>query len=286
MLKLLSEIYRGEMDVNSASKPYSYRWNETAPRSLIPGISDLELLYQVISKQYMNFVIPTHLSDRTNLVLGSKTDAERLTPRDFEEWQKKVFVVPPTQPLNPPTINSQLLQDVQNALFKNLKLRVSYKNQFGEFSSQVVCPVGIIDRAPFCYLIAFRDPEEQPSKRRKGPKPFMLHRILEATVLDTPFKLKSKFDLEKYVQEGRYIYGKGRQINLSFEIKRKAGHHITEAMLTKDQVVEEVDDRYIRISATVYADLSLYIWINGFGDQVRNVEGLPPFDELFSEDQN
>lgn len=285
MLKDLRQIYAVNIEVIDNTKPFSFKWDKNAPRSLIPGMTELELLVLDLTKRFLRPVVPDHLGKRRNDLLSVLPIQDQIHAKDLQEWKSKVYIVAPTQPLIPPEIDEKTLRDVQDSVMKGLKLRVHYRNQADRESQMLVSPAGIIDRQPFVYTIGFLSPsgtEYSINKNRSQVRALILSRMLSTSVTDEPVEIPRHFNLNEYVQEGRYLYGHGQQVELSFEIKKKAGNHIREAKLSEDQTCEEVDSKYYRFTATVFADLSIYTWVYGFGDQIRNIKGLPPFEELFS----
>lgn len=285
MLTTISDLYEPSLiDAIRTQKPYGYRWSRDAKKLLIPGMTEMEAVFIELAYKYLARLIPLHrpsaaYKDEASLVLkANKTDP------NIREWSNKVYLVHPTQPLIPPDIDDRILDTVEDCLFTNHYLRIVYRNQFGEESDIVVQPLALIDRAPFCYLVSFKLNEY--NEPVKDPHPYALHRIVQATSLANrgSFETPTDFDLAKYVEEERYVYGSGEKITITFDIKKKAGHHITEAQLSKDQQVEEIEKNgvaFYRIEAEVNNSLTTYVWLRGFGDQVENVKGLPDFESLF-----
>ncbi|MDN5844159.1 MAG: WYL domain-containing protein [Alcaligenaceae bacterium] len=77
-----------------------------------------------------------------------------------------------------------------------------------------------------------------------------------------------------YDDDGRFGFGEGQRIKLSFCISKSAGQHLLESRLSKDQKVVEHDD-YYAITATVIDSARLTWWLNGFGERVWDVTKYP-----------
>lgn len=58
------------------------------------------------------------------------------------------------------------------------------------------------------------------------------------------FERPKEFDLRKYDDDGRFGFGDGKRIRLSFHITREAGYHLLESPLSSDQQVKELQDHY------------------------------------------
>jgi predicted DNA-binding transcriptional regulator YafY len=98
-----------------------------------------------------------------------------------------------------------------------------------------------------------------------------LHRIHKARVTTFTFDRPKDFDLKKYDEDGRFGYGNGQRIKLSFEIKKEAGFHLLESKLSSDQEAVELVNDYA-ITATVVDSAMLDWWLLGFGDAVTVIE--------------
>ena len=124
-------------------------------------------------------------------------------------------------------------------------------------------PLGLAQQGPRLYLVC----------RYKGfdnERSLALHRIISAKASTTEFLRPKEFNLQKYDDDGRFGFGEGKKIHLTFKINKAAGQHLLESRLSADQQVTELADQY-EISATVVDTAQLDWWLRGFGKQVRNV---------------
>lgn len=262
-MEMLSEHFEIERD--DRNKPYGYRWKDRAKGLALPMLSAQESLLLTLAEQYLRNLLPANLMKsmesffvqaRTNLGTQANTRRER-------EWLSKVRVVSTTQPLLPPTIKPGVFEAVSNALYENRWLHVDYKNSAGKRSNTDVMPLGLAQQGPRLYLVCrFRDYDNERS--------LALHRISSAKALTLPFNRPGEFDLEKYDDDGRFGFGEGKRIRLSFRISRRAGLYLIESPLSADQQVTEVGDQ-LEISATVVDTAQLKWWLRGFGDQVSEI---------------
>ena len=96
-----------------------------------------------------------------------------------------------------------------------------------------------------------------------------------ATTLE--FKRPKDFDLAAYDDDGRFGFGEGRRVRLTFCISKDAGFHLLETPLSEDQTVTETDEHY-DICATVVDSAQLEWWLRGFGEELWDVrrEALDP----------
>jgi len=81
------------------------------------------------------------------------------------------------------------------------------------------------------------------------------------------FQRPKTFDLKRYDDDGRFGFGEGKQIRLTFRITKHAGEHLLESPLSRDQAVKDLGDTY-EISATVVQSELLKWWLRGFGKAI------------------
>jgi predicted DNA-binding transcriptional regulator YafY len=180
------------------------------------------------------------------------------------QWPGKVRVVATSQPLLAPAIEPGIFEAVCEALYANLWLQLTYKNAAGQQSDIEVMPLGLAQQGPRLYLVC----------RYKGfdnERMLALHRMRKARVTTFGFERPRGFDLKQFDDEGRFGYGEGKRIRLSFRIDKDAGQHLLETPLSADQKVKEIGCRY-EISATVMDTAMLDWWLRGFGKVVGQVK--------------
>ena len=262
-LETLTEHFEIERD--DRNKPYGYRWKEHARGLSMPVISEQESLLLILAEQQLKNLLPANLMRSMNGFFGQARAnlGAHATPTREREWLSKVRVVGTTQPLLPPRINDGVLEEVSMALYANCWLEVDYNNASGERSRKDVMPLGLAQQGARLYLVC----------RYSGydnERSLALHRIVSAKASTLTFERPSDFDLQKYDDDGRFGFGEGKRIALSFRIDKGAGLHLLESPLSLDQRFTESRDHYT-ISATVVESALLDWWLAGFGDQVSHV---------------
>ncbi|MCF8169265.1 MAG: WYL domain-containing protein [Rhodoferax sp.] len=262
-LEMLIEHFDIERD--DRSKPYGYRWKDRAKGLALPLLSEQESLLLTLAEQQLRTLLPDSVMKsmkgffvqaRSNLGAGAHAQRNK-------EWLSKIRVVSETQPLLPPKIVPGVLEEVSNALYANLWLNVDYKNASGKSSSKEVMALGLAQQGPRLYLVCrYRGFDNERS--------LALHRIISAKASTSEFLRPKEFDLQKYDDDGRFGFGEGKKIQLTFRIDKAAGQHLLESPLSVNQQVKEIADQY-EISATVVDTEQLDWWLRGFGKQVRRV---------------
>lgn len=131
-------------------------------------------------------------------------------------------------------------------------------------------PLGLAQQGPRLYLVC-------QFQGYDNLRNLALHRIQEARDTKIPFERPRDFNLAEYDADGRFGFGDGNKINLSFRITRNAGKHLYETPLSKDQVIQEEKDsgQHLLVQATVVDTIQLEWWLRGFGEQIQDVEKMP-----------
>lgn len=257
-LKQITEHFDVECD--DRGKPYGYRWKEKAKGLSMPGMNQHESLLLTLAEQHLRHLLPPRLvasmdayfhQARSNLQNTGKAALEK-------EWLTKVRVVSVSQPLLPPAVDAAIFGQISHALYNNLWLKIVYRNAAGKETEARVMPLGLAQQGVHLYLVCrFEGYDNERS--------LALHRFISVDPSTMTFKRPKDFDLARYDNDGRFGFGDGQRVRLSFCISKEPGFHLLEAKLSADQVVAEFDD-YYQISATVVDSAMLDRWLRGFGE--------------------
>jgi len=265
-LETLSEYF--DIDRDDSTKPYRYCWKERAKGFSLPSLSAQESLLLTLAEQQLHNLLPARLMKSMEgfFIQARQQLGVQGGKKHESEWLKKVRVVSISQPLLPPKVDPDVFEQVSNALFANQWLTVEYKNAAGKQTESRVMPLGLAQQGPRMYLVCRFDGYD-------NERSLALHRILSARPSSFTFERPQDFDLEQYDNDGRFAYGNGNLVRLSFRIEKEAGFHLLESPLSDDQQVTEEKDFY-RITATVVDTAILDWWLRGFGDAISNISKL------------
>ena len=262
-LDMLSSHFDIERD--ERTKPYGYRWKSGAKGFSMPLLTEQESLLLTLAEQHMRSLLPSNLMKSMNAFfetarqnLGSTSNV-----RLAREWLGKVRSISTSQPLLPPQIVPAVFEAVSNALYNNFWLIIEYKNVAGHISKSQVMPLGLAQQGPVLYLVCRYEGYD-------NERTLALHRMISAHETTLAFTRPKEFNLQKYDADGRFSFGEGKEIKLSFQIKKDFGQHLLETWLSQDQTVIEQDE-YLLISATVVDSDRLDWWLNGFGENISNI---------------
>lgn len=264
-LEMFSEHFQIERD--DRSKPYGYRWQEQASALAVPNLTPKESLLLQLAEEHLKHLLPARLMKSMD---GFFSQARRnLGPESAspleKEWPAKVRVVATSQPLLPPRIAPGVFETVSEALYCNRWLRLDYRNAGGQRNDIEVMPLGLVQQGPRLYLVSrFRGFDNERN--------LALHRIQAADMSSLSFERPKGFDLKRYDDDGRFGFGNGQRVSLSFRIERGAGLHLLETALSSDQQVVDGPGGWLHVTATVIDSAMLDWWLRGFGDAVSHVK--------------
>lgn len=267
LLDQLTDHFPIERDTRG--KPYGYRWAKDVQDFRLAGLTPDEALLLQIARTHIADFLPSHVTRQLDslFIAAQKTIDERPSASAERRWLKKVRRIPNTQPLLPPRIKLGIFEAVSEALYYEQKLHLHYVNAKGKRQEALVAPLGLALQEPRLYLVCRFDGYD-------NERILSLSRIEKASVLDERFVYPKAFDLTRYDNEGRFAFGIGRQVRLSFNIDAMVGRHLTESPLSLDQQVTE-HDTYLSITATVTDSMLLHTWLRGLGEAVRDVTLTP-----------
>lgn len=208
-LEMLSEHFEIERD--DRSKPYGYRWLEQSSALVVPHLTPQESLLLRLAEEHLRHLLPARLMksmeaffSQARRNLGADSGA-----RLAREWPEKIRVVATSQPLLPPKIAPGVFEAISEALYTNHWLDLDYRNSAGKRSRVDVMPLGLVQQGPRLYLVC----------RYRGfdnERNLALHRILSAERSTLTFDRPKDFDLKKYDDDGRFGFGEGERVRLTF----------------------------------------------------------------------
>ncbi|RZP75558.1 WYL domain-containing protein [Vibrio vulnificus] len=248
------------------SKPYGYRWNKSSEGIALPKLSAQEALLLSLAEEYLVKLLPVNIT--ASLDGFFKEAKHKLNPtRDCSkerEWLKKVRVVSETQPLLPPTISTEVFKAISEALFHDRLLNLEYYNAKQEQKSALVMPLGLAQQGQRMYLVCRFDGYD-------NERTIAVHRVRKAIVSSFGFERPKEFKLSQYDADGRFGFGEGELVKISFSLNKQVGHYLVETPLSEDQIIKDHEDR-IEVIATVVKSKQLEQWLTGFGDDIGNIE--------------
>jgi predicted DNA-binding transcriptional regulator YafY len=262
-LQTLSGVF--PLTLDDRDKPYGWSWQKDAPSFDLPGLSATEALSLKLIERHLQSLLPRSIVDQ--LAPHFRTAEQKLNGlvgrHQFASWPNKIRVVPPTQPLRPPSTPATVQQTIYDALLQERQISAGYRKRGDKRPVQYTLhPLGIVQRGPVTYLVAtvFDYPD---------PRLFALHRFQKAEMLDEPANVPKNFDLDAYIASGAFGFSDGGTIRLEAIFTDAAAEHLYETPLSSDQTLKPLGDGCTRLAATVADTAQLRWWLLGFGAGVE-----------------
>lgn len=267
LLKSLAENENFGIELDDRSKPYGYRWLPKARGMALASLSAHESMLLMMAQEHLRNLLPVALMKsmeghfhqaRNDMATG---DAARLE----KQWPDKVRVIPTTQPMVPPKIKPDVFEAVSDALYQNKWLKLDYRNSAGKRTKAQVMPLGLAQQGERIYLACrFESFDNERS--------IALHRIQSAEMMTLGFDRPKGFDLKRYDEDGRFSFGSGKRVKLSFRTTKANAFHLAEAPLSSDQVITQRKDGWADVTATVVDSRLLETWLLGLGEDASHIK--------------
>ena len=270
--------------VNPDAKPLQWRWPKGRKFMALPRLSDQEVLAFRLLERFLEPLLPRSSYRALRPYFDVARDELERMPgwASVKNWETKVRVVPPTQPLLPPEPpvvlatatagkdwehqQEQIRAAILEALFENRQCAVEYQQLWRDEPARwTLHPLAYLQRGPAFYLLCTID--DYADVRQLA-----LHRMRSARVLDQKASKPAGFDVDREVERSQGMGGSGEPLRLVARFWKRAGLHLLETRLAADQVVEEADDDHFRLTATVNDTAQLRWWLLSFGSKVEVLE--------------
>lgn len=266
--QLLSISEQFDVERDTRSKPYGYKWKSHAEGLNLPTMSVEENVLFTLADKHLKNLLPEKLHQSLGgYFRHAKSTLSHYTPdisNTPKEWLDKVDVVSPIQPLIAPEIDTDIMTTVSNALFDNLWLELTYKNADEYEQDCRVMPLSLVQQDVRLYLVCRFDGYD-------NERNLAIHRIQSARQQTLTFKRPKNFNLKRYIAAGRFGVSEGELVDLSFSVLKESGKHLLETPLAKNQKVLE-KGKYLEITATVVESEVLDRWLASFGKTIKGVK--------------
>jgi predicted DNA-binding transcriptional regulator YafY len=159
-----------------------------------------------------------------------------------------------------------LVRELQSAVVRRLKVRISYDGRRRGESERLVDPLGLVDKDDIWYLIAGTE---------KGQRTFRVDRITEATVTDIPAERPDDFDLSEAwahvvdeMEQQRSLLAANVLISERYlwVLQDRMGRHC--------EVIGPVEDGRIKVRVTAPTPLMIAQHLAGWGGSIEVLD--PP----------
>lgn len=159
-----------------------------------------------------------------------------------------------------------LVRDLQSAVVRRLKVRISYDGRRRGESERLVDPLGLIDKDDSWYLIAGTE---------KGQRTFRVDRITEATVTDIPAERPDDFDLsDAWAHVVDEMEQRRSLLAATVLISERYLWVLQDRMGRHCEVIGPVEDGRIKVRVTAPTPLIIAQQLAGWGGSIEVLD--PP----------
>jgi predicted DNA-binding transcriptional regulator YafY len=278
--------------VNPDAKPLQWRWPKGRKFMTLPRMADQEVLAFRLLERFLEPLLPPDSYDALRPYFEiARRELDRMPGwASVKNWETKVQVAPPAQPLLPPEPppafstetsrknwecqQEQIRAALLEALFENRRCAVEYQQLWRDEPARwTLHPLAYLQRGPAFYLLC-------TIADYADVRQLAVHRMLSARVLDEKASKPAGFDLNREVERSQGMGGSGEPLRLVARFWKRAGLHLLETRLAADQVVGDEDDDHFRLAATVNDTAQLRWWLLSFGSKVEVLEPVGLREEM------
>lgn len=186
-------------------------------------------------------------------------------------WSDRVRVVPREMPLLAPKLDVAATRVVYDALLMGKRFSARYLSRSAggeDWKEYEFNPLGLVVRGNLTYLVCtfwnYEDTRQIP-----------LQRMRHAKLLEKNATHPGGFDLDEYIRGGSFQYpggeATGNTILLKVIFDRGVKTLLEETPLSQDQVIKDLNDKRILVTATIQDTQQLEWWLRAFGDAAEVV---------------
>lgn len=262
-----------QRDLNSLSAEFpliqlpevtkNVRWAFAKQGRLVafPGMDAVTALTVYMAEEHLKNLLPVQVAD---YLQPWQQEARSKLTDEYKGWLKKIRVVNP-QPLQPPQLNSEVLQPLYQALLENRQLAATYNGA----TERIIHPYGLVQKGQLLYLVCrFYEFDDV--------RITALQRYSDVTLLDEKVRPFPKFNIDDYLEEGRFSWLVSNQLlKLSLEITPSLAELLKETPLATNQKFAPLANcpkNNQLLTAEVADTLEVRRWLLSQGSAVKVLE--------------
>lgn len=255
---------------NNGATPQGWRWKSDAPIQSLPHMSSSQAVTFMMVEEHLKHLLPpsflAEIRPWFDLARSSLSGSNNI-----RQWINRVRIIPPTQPMIPPTINHEAQTAIYEALLQNRQLECVYTGRDSNKTQKdyILNPLALVQRGTTIYLICTRHDSREIQT-------FALHRFKSARVLESRVNAPQDFDVDEYIESGSLgfridVNRPTENVDLSIYLPMREATTFFESKLAKNQKIEVLDD-LVKVSATIPLTSQLVWWLRGFGKKIKRIE--------------
>lgn len=250
------------------SKPQGWSWEANAPQLDLPTLEPQAALVFHLAERYLQSLLPASTLDFLSPWFRTAAGVLDSQGNGLSAWRNKIRVLAPRLPMQPPVVNSDIQSIVTQGLLLNKRVAVTYRARgTKEDKEYEASPLGLVVRDQVIYLVC-------TLREYRDVRQLVLSRIRSAQMLDMPARNLEGFDLDQYIAKGEFgmPIESGGTIKLVADFDRAVATMFIERPLDASQIAEEIDEKTIRLTATVPDTKEFRRWLLEFGARAEVIE--------------
>lgn len=245
------------------NRPAGWSWRKDAANFDIPNMDPVTALTFKLAEKYLGKMFPHGaLAALKPYIQAAGERLVQTSQSHLSTWPDKVKVVSRNLAHISPCVKEGITETVYTALLEDRRFAARYRNIEGNVREYEVNPLGMAFVEGQTYLVATLNDYDEPVL-------LLIHRILEARMLDTAVKVPEGFDLDSYIsRELSFPVGKDIKLKVLFNDKSDV-QRLQESPISEDQRVQELHDGRFELTASISDSVQLRWWLRGYGDRVE-----------------
>ena len=252
---------RFPLTLDDRSKPYGWSWGKSASFEFMPRLTSPQAVALLLARTHLRDLLPQAMNKELLPLFDAAQQS--LAHSGWKDWHNRTAIVPMGIAHIPPRLSTSTLMTVQSALAHRRCVMALYQAKgTAQARQRKLHPLGLLSRGPVIYLICtmfdYEDVLQLP-----------LHRLSEPVETNEPSREPAGFDFRQSVQTHARHYNSSGPIKLVARFDAGAGEHLREMPIAADQMLRDLGDGKLEITATVEDDELLLWWLRGFGSLVE-----------------
>ncbi|MFZ6772423.1 helix-turn-helix transcriptional regulator [Undibacterium sp. SXout7W] len=267
------------LSADERSKPFGWSWQKDAPVFDLPGLTNSQALTMLLVREHLRMLIPSSVLAQLEgfFALAEQTLSNLDGRVGAATWLGKVKVIPSTQALLPPQVNSDVQTVVYDALLLDRQCLIEYLGRDKLTSEQYpIHPLGLVQRGQVIYLVC-------TIKTYPDIRILAMHRIRNAQAIDTPAERPDTFKFDDYLKSGALDWFPQKVLCLEAFFSADIASHLMETPLSEEQDLQKMPDGRFLLRANVRETKQLIWWLQGFGASVEVVKPVALRQQLYCE---
>jgi len=245
------------------ARPQGWSWAKDAPQLNFPDHDQQTAINFLVARMHLDKMLPKNSLSYLKPWFKAADEALNIQGVSTGQLNDKIRMVSRYYQLQPPSIDSEVLDAIYDALLREKCLQLTYWSRSKEQSqTYVVHPLAMVIVDAVSYLVVIFE-------GHADIRHLATQRINKISLVDQPRVQPDNFSLDDYIARGGFgLRQSGLDLNLKFRLKAVWARHLEETPMTVDQKLTQLDDGWTMVEATVADTSQIRWWLRGFGSDL------------------